>query len=696
MSAAADASADLCSTLLSHMIAVLPQMTAEQLARFRAEVEKMHFPLPAPLLSGDVPSAEPEEVLGGAPRLLAALDHLPRCTPQLGQLITPPPNDVAPDDEQEEQPTPEQIRAGRLYELLHASCFEALHAPQVLAAGVEAIFAPRQLEPDRNWYKTQQERDAAQQQRNAQVVAETAERARIDLPPVLPTSSAVGAAPAACKSDRVDYSSADFSAVRSLLGSRVSLRTILQLPVSIFRSVCHSAALSQARSSPPVCGSDLSSAGVGSESTSGSAAGATSAPAASSASAVAEISSSSASAPDVRDSASTALPYSGSLLELPLSLLQSLWHSAPISPCGDATSQETGVDLNVRYAKELAAGRDFTVSQRLLDRLADLWHKHMMPKGVRVEAYKLNLYGEGGHFAPHKDTPAAPNLVGTILVGLHDSADEGAGHQIWTSKHRAVQGADEQVRVIPAPQNGEACVQAAAHSSSDPSISADSTCSSASSSTSSSNNSDAGASVVWRSTPGSVICFYPDVTHAVLPVKRGMRATIEFNVFALKLASVAGLSCSLPAAVPAAMAGSSDGSIEQHPDQGEEAHYQSARLERSEQEWFDPGMVLASLTREQLSERQLAVLKACETPFALLLDYFYTQNTPASQLRGSDSHLYSLLSSMPDLQLTLLPVLVVVSESVQMPTRDQGDISTLVLRSTNAVPSMEYGQRRRR
>lgn len=44
---------------------------------------------------------------------------------------------------------------------------------------------------------------------------------------------------------------------------------------------------------------------------------------------------------------------------------------------------------------------------------------------------------------------------------------------------------------------------------------------------------EAGVSVVWHSRPGALLMFYPDITHAVLPVSDGLRATLAFKVFAL-------------------------------------------------------------------------------------------------------------------------------------------------------------------
>jgi len=41
--------------------------------------------------------------------------------------------------------------------------------------------------------------------------------------------------------------------------------------------------------------------------------------------------------------------------------------------------------------------------------------------------YKIHLYGPGGHFKSHRDTPET-GLVGTFLVGLGDTSSTYAGH----------------------------------------------------------------------------------------------------------------------------------------------------------------------------------------------------------------------------------------------------------------------------
>lgn len=100
-------------------------------------------------------------------------------------------------------------------------------------------------------------------------------------------------------------------------------------------------------------------------------------------------------------------------------LLKKWFDNAPQAGYGDVRAQETKVDLIVRDAHEITKD-EFEVESALLGKIVELWGKHFFPTRVRAEPYKINVYGPGGHFKPHKDTPEK-NLVGTFLVGLGDS-----------------------------------------------------------------------------------------------------------------------------------------------------------------------------------------------------------------------------------------------------------------------------------
>ena len=100
-------------------------------------------------------------------------------------------------------------------------------------------------------------------------------------------------------------------------------------------------------------------------------------------------------------------------------------HSA-ISGYGDMLSLETKVDSEVRNAREIPAS-EFEVKPEFLKKIQDTWGEHFLPRDVRAEPYKIHLYGPGGHFKSHRDTPET-GLVGTFLVGLGDTSSTSEGN----------------------------------------------------------------------------------------------------------------------------------------------------------------------------------------------------------------------------------------------------------------------------
>ena len=107
-------------------------------------------------------------------------------------------------------------------------------------------------------------------------------------------------------------------------------------------------------------------------------------------------------------------------------LLPGWFEHAAISGYGDMQSLETKVDSEVRNAREIPAS-EFQVTPEFLGQIQELWQKHFLPRNVRAEPYKIHLYGPGGHFKSHRDTPET-GLVGTFLVGLGDTSRTSAGH----------------------------------------------------------------------------------------------------------------------------------------------------------------------------------------------------------------------------------------------------------------------------
>jgi hypothetical protein len=89
-------------------------------------------------------------------------------------------------------------------------------------------------------------------------------------------------------------------------------------------------------------------------------------------------------------------------------------------------SLQTKVDCEVRNAREIPAS-EFEVQPKFLEKIQKLWREHFLPRSVRAEPYKIHIYGPGGHFKSHRDTPET-GLVGTFLVGLGDTSSTSTGH----------------------------------------------------------------------------------------------------------------------------------------------------------------------------------------------------------------------------------------------------------------------------
>jgi hypothetical protein len=98
-----------------------------------------------------------------------------------------------------------------------------------------------------------------------------------------------------------------------------------------------------------------------------------------------------------------------------------LEHCKP-APFGDG--KETRYDRNVRDAFQLKAdGGAFSIvdfdpqSAGLLKKIQRELVPHD-PNPISAELYTVNVYTDGGHFAPHKDTPRGKDMFGTLVVCL--------------------------------------------------------------------------------------------------------------------------------------------------------------------------------------------------------------------------------------------------------------------------------------
>jgi len=99
---------------------------------------------------------------------------------------------------------------------------------------------------------------------------------------------------------------------------------------------------------------------------------------------------------------------------------------------GDLRVMETKVDASVRLASDIPADR-FGVPDPVCREVERLWAGDFWPRAVRAVPHKINLYGPGGHFVEHRDTPAK-DLVGTFLLSLFDSTDNRAGLELKDEK----------------------------------------------------------------------------------------------------------------------------------------------------------------------------------------------------------------------------------------------------------------------
>jgi len=285
----------------------------------------------------------------------------------------------------------------------------------------------------------------------------------------------------------------------------------------------------------------------------------------------------------------------------------------------------------------------------------------MSPARVRAVPYKLNVYGPGGGFQVHKDTPQA-GLVGTGLIGLGDTSDAQAGLDI--------------------------------------------------------NHGD----MLWRAKAGAFLLMYTDVDHAVKTLKSGYRATLAFKLMAdTNVRTHAEMSrfesdvCSRLRDQDTKFAqrkrelqrvfdGADEWQIRYNPelrrittDAEKEAHTKAlAALEDEKQVALAPiradqaALYDLPLTadeielrkteqpnasagfepiRKKIEESIQAFLQTTKMPCGILLDHEYSLNR--ASLSGQDAILYDLAQAMPGYRVTLMPVLVRFHESCDA---DGGDL----------------------
>ncbi|GJE97692.1 2OG-Fe(II) oxygenase [Phanerochaete sordida] len=102
-------------------------------------------------------------------------------------------------------------------------------------------------------------------------------------------------------------------------------------------------------------------------------------------------------------------------------------------------------------------------------------------KALKVELYKLNVYGPGSFFKAHKDTPRADNMIASLVVVLPTRHDGGA----LVLRHEGREFKFESAKILAQPQA--------------PSV--------------------------------AYAAFYGDVEHEVEPVVSGSRVTLTYNIY---------------------------------------------------------------------------------------------------------------------------------------------------------------------
>ncbi|KAK1224957.1 hypothetical protein PQX77_012106 [Marasmius sp. AFHP31] len=180
----------------------------------------------------------------------------------------------------------------------------------------------------------------------------------------------------------------------------------------------------------------------------------------------------------------------GNWVSINESTLNKWLEHAPVSGFGDNKALETKVDPAVRNAREIPKD-GFEVEPGLLEDVAEIWADNFLPSEVRVEPYKIHIYGKGGHFKSHRDTPES-SLVGTFLLGLGDHT-AGGKYSRPDKEASDEEASDEEI------DEGNFCI----------------------------------GGIRRTAKRGQWVAFHPDVPHSVERLESGNRAVIAFKIFSL-------------------------------------------------------------------------------------------------------------------------------------------------------------------
>lgn len=125
-------------------------------------------------------------------------------------------------------------------------------------------------------------------------------------------------------------------------------------------------------------------------------------------------------------------------------LLNELLEYCNPAPFGDIKEMKTVLDPEVRLAYEIESAR-FKVhrSPGMVHIRAHIEDKLAPGRCVKLDPYKVNVYGEGGFFKPHVDNPSDHNMIGTLVICLpspHKGGEllvnhDGLQHVFDFSKH---------------------------------------------------------------------------------------------------------------------------------------------------------------------------------------------------------------------------------------------------------------------
>src|SRR5438552_2758165 len=105
-----------------------------------------------------------------------------------------------------------------------------------------------------------------------------------------------------------------------------------------------------------------------------------------------------------------------------------LEHCKP-APFGEG--KKTRYDRTVRDALQLKAENGGFAVENFDPEAAGILKKVQRalvphdPNPISADLYTLNVYAEGGHFAPHKDTPRGSDMFGTLVVVLPSQFENG-------------------------------------------------------------------------------------------------------------------------------------------------------------------------------------------------------------------------------------------------------------------------------